>query len=189
MQALSELAPLLAFVVAYFARGLYTATAVLMVAMALLLLIDWLRLRRIPAMHGASALLIFIFGAATLILHDKRFIQLKPTVLFWLMSLAFLGSFWIGRQTLAERLFGAALGEQLKVSAPQWRVLNGSWVVLNLLLGALNLVVLRYFSERVWIALKPLDVVLIFVFAVAQVLWLNARPAAGGAASAGAQRE
>ena len=100
MQAVSEFAPLLAFIVAYYLRGLYTATAVLMAAMLLLLLVDWLRLRRVPPMHALSALLVLIFGAATLLLHNKQFIQWKPTVFFWLASLAFLGSFWIGKHTL-----------------------------------------------------------------------------------------
>ena len=81
MQAVSEFAPLLAFIVAYYLRGLYAATAVLMVAMLLLLAVDWLRLRRIPPMHALSALLVMIFGAATLLLHNKQFIQWKPTVL------------------------------------------------------------------------------------------------------------
>lgn len=175
MQAVAELAPLVAFFIAYALRGLYAATAVLMVAMVLLLAVDWLRLRRIPGMHAASAVLVLIFGAATLILHDKQFIQLKPTVLFWLTAAAFLGSFWIGKQTLAERLFGAALGQHLRVGARQWRVLNLWWVAFNFLLGALNLVVLRYFSERVWVALKPVDIVITLLFVIAQVIWLARR--------------
>ncbi len=97
---------------AYYLRGLYVATAVLMVAMLLLLAVDWLRNRRIPTMHALSTVLVLIFGAATLLLHNKLFIQWKPTVFFWLASLAFLGSFWIGERTLTERLLGRRLGRQ-----------------------------------------------------------------------------
>ena len=49
-------------------------------------------------MHALSAVLVFLFGGATLLLHDQHFIQWKPTVFFWLASIAFLGSFWIGEQ-------------------------------------------------------------------------------------------
>jgi intracellular septation protein len=179
MQALSEFAPLLAFIVTYFLRGLYAATAVLMAAMLALLAFDWLRQRRIPPMHALSTVLVLIFGAATLLLHDKLFIQWKPTVFFWLASLAFIGSFWIGERTLAERLLGGALsealGERLRVSRAQWRTLNLWWAAFNALLGALNLIVLRYASERVWVVLKVIDLVLMVVFVVAQVLWLSAR--------------
>ncbi len=175
MQAVSELAPLLAFFGAYYLRGLYVATAVLMIGMVLLLGYDWLRTRRIPPMHAASALLVLIFGGATLLLHDKRFIQWKPTVLSWLTALAFLGSLWIGRQTLTERLFGAAFGEHLRVSPTQWRTLTLGWAGANFLLGALNVVVLEFFSERVWVAMKPVDIVLVLLFVIAQVAWLSAR--------------
>lgn len=104
MQALLELAPLAAFVVAYYLDGLYAATAVLMVAMAVLLVVDLVLTRRIPPMHGLSAALVFVFGAATLALHNQRYIELKTSVFSWLVSAAFLASFWIGKRTLVERL-------------------------------------------------------------------------------------
>src|SRR5690349_21354976 len=100
MQALTEFAPLVAFFVAYMLGGLYVATAVLMAAMLALVAWDWLRLRRVPPMHSLSAALVLIFGSATLALHNPLFIQWKPTVFFWLVSLAFLGSAWIGERTL-----------------------------------------------------------------------------------------
>src|SRR5689334_11174320 len=69
MQTLIELAPLIAFFVAYkFLGGIYPATAVLMVAMLLLLAWDWLRLRKVPQMHLVSAILVWVFGVATLLL-------------------------------------------------------------------------------------------------------------------------
>jgi intracellular septation protein len=185
MQALTEFAPLMAFVVAYYLRGLYAATAVLMGAMLVLLAVDWLRARSIPPMHALSTVLVLIFGGATLALHDRVFIQWKPTVFFWLVSLAFVGSFWIGARTLAERLLGAALaeafGERLRVSAALWRRLNLLWAVFYALLGALNIVVLRNFSERAWVALKLIDFVLMVLFLLVQVLWLAARAAPAGA--------
>ena len=80
MTALFEFAPLLAFLIAYYVAGFYVATVVLMGSMALLLIADYARTRRIPALHGISAVLVFAFGAATLVLHNQRFIQWKPTV-------------------------------------------------------------------------------------------------------------
>lgn len=189
MQALTEFAPLVAFVVAYYLRGLYAATAVLMGAMLLLLALDWLRLRRVPPMHALSAVLVLIFGGATLALHDRVFIQWKPTVFFWLVSLAFIGSLWIGGRTLTERLLGGALaeafGERLKVSAALWRRLTLVWAAFYAALGALNIVVLRNFSERAWVALKLVDFVLMVLFLLAQVLWLAARAAPAGRQAVG----
>jgi intracellular septation protein len=189
MQALTEFAPLVAFVVAYWLGGLYAATAVLMGAMLLLLAVDWLRTRSIPPMHALSTLLVLIFGGATLALHDRVFIQWKPTVFFWLVSLAFIGSFWIGKRTLTERLLGGplteAFGERLRVSPSLWRRLNLLWAAFYALLGALNIVVLRYLSERAWVALKLVDFVLMVLFLLVQVLWLAAHAAPAGAEAVG----
>src|SRR5262249_60564670 len=96
MQALAEFAPLVAFFVTYRLGGLYAATAVLMVAMVALLAFDWLRQRRIPPLHAVSTALVLVLGGATLLLHNRLFIQWKPTVLFWLESVAFGASFLIG---------------------------------------------------------------------------------------------
>jgi intracellular septation protein len=176
MQALAEFAPLLAFIVTYYLRGLYAATAVLMVAMLLLVAVDWLRLKRVPPMHALSAVLVLLFGSATLLLHNRQFIQWKPTVFFWLASIAFLGSFWIGQQTLTQRFLGAALGERLQVSQALWRRLNGWWSAFYAALGALNLVVAHYASERAWVNFKVFGLTLLtLAFVTAQIVWLNGR--------------
>ena len=175
MQALLELAPLLAFFVAYHFGGIYIATGVLMAGMAVLLAVDYLLHRRISPMHALSAVLVFGLGAATLLLHDKHFIQLKPTILFWVAGLAFLASFWIGKQTLTERLFSAALQGQVRVPESLWRRMNALWVVFYAVLGEANLLVAKYASERIWVYSKILLTVLTFIFAVAQVLYLMKR--------------
>ena len=137
MQAVTAFAPLAAFFLAYSLRGLYVATAVLMVTMLALLAFDWLRQRRIPPLHALSALLVLLLGSATLLLHNRLFIQWKPTVLFWVVSIAFLGSSWIGGRTLTERFLSPALEGRLRVSGEQWRLLNGWSAAFYALLGAL----------------------------------------------------
>src|SRR5207248_8492608 len=144
MQALTGLAPLVAFFVTYRLRGLYVATAVLMAAMVALLALDWLRQRRVPPLHALSAMLVLILGAATLLLHNRLFIQWKPTLLFWAVSGAFIASFWIGERTLTQRLLGAALEERLRVSAPLWRRLDLGAAAVVAALGAVHLAVAHY---------------------------------------------
>jgi intracellular septation protein len=179
MQAFTAFAPLVAFFVTYSLRGLYPATAVLIVAMLALLAFDWLRLRRIPPLHALSTVLVVIFGSATLLLHNRLFIQWKPTILFWLLSAAFLASFWIGARTLAQRFLGPALEGQLQVSAAQWRVLNGWSVGFYALLGALNLAVAYGASERAWVYFKLFGLAMLtFVFVALQLLWLYSRASA-----------
>lgn len=185
MQSLLELAPLVAFFVAYSVAGIYVATTVLMGAMALLLVVDFVRTRRVPPMHGISAVLVFAFGAATLILHNQRFIQWKPTVFFWLLSVALFASMWIGKQPLVQRLLGKALEGQVQISSTTWRRLNLLWVVFYVLLGALNLVVAFNASEATWVKFKVIGLTLAtVVFTGAQLAWLMRRPAEAPSAQA-----
>ena len=179
MQALTGLAPLVAFFVTYRLRGLYAATTVLMAAMVALLALDWLRQRRIPALHALSAVLVLILGTATLLLHNRLFIQWKPTVLCWAASGAFIASFWIGERTLTQRILAPALEERLQVSAALWRRLNLGSAAFYAALGTLNLAVAYYASERAWVNFKMFGLTLLtFAFVALQVLWLTTRPGA-----------
>ena len=174
MQALAEFAPLAAFFVTYSLRGLYAATGVLMVAMLALLAFDWLRHRRIPPLHALSALLVLLLGSATLLLHNRLFIQWKPTVLFWLVSIAFVASSWVGERTLTQRFLEPALAGRVAVSAQQWRRTNLWSALFYLVLGALNLLVAYGASERTWVYFKLFGLALLtFVFVALQVLWLS----------------
>lgn len=175
MQFLFELAPVIAFVAAYVLGGIYVATATIMVAMAVMLAVDYLRTKRIPTMHGLSAVLVFVFGAATLILHDKRFIQWKPTVFYWLVSICLFGSLWIGKQPLLQRLMSAALEGQEgapQVSDRTWRRANVVCALFYLLLGIANLAVAFNTTEATWVKSKIGFIVVLFVFTFAQFFWI-----------------
>jgi intracellular septation protein len=147
-----------------------------MLAMVLVLAIDWLRQRKIPPIHALSAVLVLIFGSATLLLHNRAFIQWKPTVLLWVIGLGFLGSFWVGTRTLTERFLGPAVEGHLRVSPSLWRALNGWSVGFYAVAGALNLAVAHYASESTWVNFKIFGLtILTFVFTALQVLWLSNR--------------
>ena len=174
MQTLIEFVPLLAFLIAYQLGGIYIATSTLMSAMMLLLLWDWVKSRKIPAMHAISAALVLVFGSATLVLHDQRFIIWKPTVFFWVTGLAFLGSQFLTQKTLAERLLSGANPEIFRaVSASKWRQLNLIWVLFYSCMGTLNIWVARHFSEAIWVNFKVFGITaLTMIFVLVQMFWL-----------------
>jgi intracellular septation protein len=176
MQALLDLAPLVAFFVTYYLGGIYVATAVLMVAMLALLLLDLLRLRRVPPLHLLSAVLVLALGSATLILRDPRFLKWKPTIFLWLIALASLVSPWVGRAPLAQRLLAPMISRSETVPRRTWLKLNMLWVGFYALLGALNLWVAASASERAWVNFKVFGLSAAFaLFAIAQTVWLAAR--------------
>lgn len=180
---LLELLPLAAFLVAYkFFGGIYVATATLMVGMLLSLAVLWLRARKPPAMFAASTALVVLFGAATLILRNARFIQWKPSIFLWLLALAFLVSSFVGSQPLAQRMLQPALAD---ASLPRrdWLKLNHAWVAFGLLTGAANLVLAYHVSEDAWVKLKVFGLSgVMFLFIIAQTAWLYRRVHSGSPA-------
>lgn len=184
MQAALNFLPLAVFMLAYHFRGIYVATAVLMAAMVLLAGIDYLRLRRVSPMHALSTVLVLVFGGATLAFHDPRFLKIKPTLLLWLMAAAFLASQWIGKTPLVQRLLEPALAPGTALPRERWLRVNLVWVVAYVLLGALNLYVVRHASEQAWVYFKGFGLTIaLMMLAMGQALWLHRRPVAGSGGS------
>lgn len=155
MQTLIEFAPWVIFGLVYkFAGGLYPATAALMGSMALLLAYDWLTTRKVPQMHLILAVMVWVFGAATLILHDVRFLQWKASVFYWMAGLILVGSVWIGSKPLLERLLAKALPEEVVISAFTWRTSSLLLGVFYILLGVANIWVALNRSEADWVFFK-----------------------------------
>jgi intracellular septation protein len=155
MQHIIEYLPWVVFGLAYkFGGGLYPATAALMGSMVVVLAYDWVTTRKLPQMHLILAVMVWVFGAATLILHDVRFLQWKASVFYWIAGLALAGSAFIGRQTLIERLLGSALPEGVSLPARDWRVSSVFMGLFYLLLGAVNIWVALNRSENDWVNFK-----------------------------------
>ncbi len=176
MQLLLEFLPVAAFLVAYkFFGGISVATAVLMVLMPLSLAILWVRAKRLPTMFGISTALVVLFGAATLLLRDARFIQWKPSIFLWLLALAFLVSAFVGKQPLAQRLMHQAVGEA-EMTRGDWLKLNTAWVFYGLIAGTANILVAFNASESTWVNFKLWGLMaLMLVFVLGQFYWLHAR--------------
>jgi len=176
MQPLFDLAPLLAFVVAYYVGGIYIATAVLMAAMVALVAVDLARHRRVSSMHLMSTILVLVLGSATLILRDPRFLKWKPTIFLWAVALASVVTAWVGRQPLAQRLLGPLVTGSESLPRTVWLRLSWVWGAFYGLLGALNLWVAYRLTERAWVNFKVFGLTAAFLaFAVAQALWLSNR--------------
>jgi intracellular septation protein len=174
MQALLNFLPLAAFMLCYKLGGIYAATIALMASMLLLALVDYLRVRRVSGMHALSTVLVLVFGGATLLFHDPRFLKVKPTLLLWLLALAFLGSQWIGRIPLVQRMLEPALPPGTSVPRERWVRINLVWVAAYAVLGALNLYVARVASEQAWVYFKGFGLTIaLALLAMGQALWLH----------------
>jgi intracellular septation protein len=176
MQQLIDFFPLIAFFVSFKLGGIFTATAVFIAASALQIGLQWWRTRTVKTLHWVTAVLVLVFGGATLWLHDARFIQWKLSVLMWLAAGAFLVSQFVGAKPLVQRFLESVLAEHLApVSARLWSRINLAWVAFFALVGALNVFVFRNFSMDTWVNFKVFGVqVLMLLFILPQAFWLAA---------------
>jgi len=130
--------------------GIFSSTAVLMIATIAVWLIMLAITRRNDKRLMWMMVAVVVFGTATLVLRDQRFIQWKPTVFNWVMAVLFFGSQFVGKKTLLERL----LSQQLVLSEVIWKRLNALWVTNFVTVGALNLYVAYQYEEAFWVSYK-----------------------------------
>jgi intracellular septation protein len=192
MKFLYDLFPLLLFFAAYKAYDIYVATAVAIVASLAQVAGFWWKHRRFETMQLVTLGVIVVFGGMTLLLRDDTFIKWKPTLVYWILGALVLGSHWVGKRTLMDRL----LGKQLALPEPVWKRVNLSWGVFFLVLGAVNLYVAFYYGadldvatrQSIWVNFKVFGLMgLTLVFVVLQALFMaryaHEKPADGAAPS------
>jgi len=130
--------------------GIYSATAVLMFSSVAVLFVAFVLERRLDKRLMWMTVAILVFGAATLIFRDQRFIQWKPTVFNWVLALVFLASQFVGDKNLLQRF----LGQQLVLPRAVWGRLNLLYVAHFSVVGALNLFVAYRYEEAFWVSYK-----------------------------------
>lgn len=128
---------------------IFIATALFMAATALALIVSWLLTRSLPIMPLVSGIIVFVFGALTLFLHNDTFIKMKPTVINTLFGAILLGGLFFGKS-----LLGYVFDQAFRLDAEGWRKLTLRWGVFFLFLAIVNEVVWRSFSTDTWVAFK-----------------------------------
>ncbi len=175
MTLLFEFLPLILFLITFLYKGIYAALVVLMIAMPIGLLIKYIRTRTLDKMYLWSTVFLLIAGGLTLYFRNPLFLYWKPTVFYWVVAVAFLGSQFFGETPLARKVFGMVDGLDLgKISASQWTRLNLIWVAFFVGAGALNIYVAYNFEQATWVKFKVFGLMAItFVFIMGQTIWIT----------------
>ncbi len=170
MKFLYDFFPILLFFIAYKIYGIYAATAVAIAASFVQVGWYWLKNRRFENMHLITLALLVVFGGLTLFLQDETFIKWKPTVINWLFGLVFLGSQFIGKKTIVERMMGA----NIELPAAVWPRINMAWALFFVFLGFVNIYVMQNFDTDTWVNFKLFGMTgLTLVFILGQGLYLT----------------
>jgi len=169
MKALFDFLPIVLFFGAYKVYGIMVATAVAIAASVGMALYSYLKDGKVAPVHLMSAGVITVFGGATLYFANEWFIKVKPTVLYTLLAVVFLGSIW-SKRTVTERMF-SAMADSVPVAV--LRRLNHWWVGFFLLLAGLNLFVAFRYDTDTWVNFKLFGLLsLTILFVLAQGLYL-----------------
>jgi len=174
MNLLFEFLPLILFLVAFFYKGIYFALVVLMIAMPIGLIVKYVRTQTFDKMYFWSTVFLLVAGTLTLYFRNPLFLYWKPTAFYWVVAVAFLGSFWVGDRPLVQRFFGLVEGMPLgKITRAQWNKLNIVWVLFFVAAGLLNIFVAYNYSQETWVKFKVFGLMAItFVFMLVQTIWI-----------------
>ncbi|OUU59290.1 MAG: septation protein A [Proteobacteria bacterium TMED61] len=144
MKLLFDFFPLVLFFGAFKLYDIYVATLVAMAASLAQVVFIRIRHQRFETTHLVTLFVILLFGGMTLIFQDDMFIKWKPTIVNWIFAVVVLGSQFIGKRTVLERL----LGGQMQMPARIWKKVNVSWGLFFFISGLLNLYVAFYFRTH-----------------------------------------
>ena len=177
MKFLIDFFPVLAFFIAFkipgdTEQGIYLATATIIVATIIQIAITRIIYHRFEKAHLITFAVVLVFGGATLLLHDERFIKWKPTIVVWIFAVVALASEFIGDKNLFRRFIGMV---DQKINAPDfvWSRLNMSWAIFFIVIGLLNLYVAFNFDRAIWVDFKVIGLTIINVlFMAGQIIYL-----------------
>lgn len=150
-------------------EAMIMATKAGIAAALLQVILYWLKTRKFEKMHLISLGLIAVFGSITIALGDPLYIKWKTTILEWVFALVFLGSQYIGKKNLVERMMGHVM------TAPDnvWKKLNYAWAGFFTSMGFVNLYVIYNFSDEFWVNFKLFGMLgMTFVFVIAQGIFM-----------------
>lgn len=199
MSFLYDFIPIILFFVAFKVAGIYVATVVGIVITAIQVLLTLIFKRKFDKQQLITLIVFVIFGGMTLYFHNPIFVKWKPTIVYWIFGIVLLGSHFIGKKTIMQRMLEGVLsnahkpalttGSEIVNSAdePQskfpkgmvlsnptiWKKINAAWAVFFLLMGGINLFVAYHFSTDAWVNFKLYGTLgLVLLFSLVQSVYL-----------------
>jgi len=149
--------------------GLVEATTALVVMTNIGLAVTYYYERKFPQKDLYTAIIINIFGLATIFTGNSAYIKIKPTVFYLLLAIILFGGLAANKALMKPILGGA-----IKMHEHAWKIFTRRWAYFFIFLALLNEIVWRNFSESTWVMFKVFGIIiLLFIFMMTQVSFVN----------------
>ena len=166
----SDFLPVVVFFIIYKAYDIYYATASLIIITVAQVFYEIIFNKKIPKMQIIVAILVIIFGGATLYFHNDEFIKWKVSIINWLMGIAFIINTYFMKETFIEKLMKNSLSMDIK----NWKFLNNLWGIFFIFLGTLNIIIAIFCSTDIWVNFKVFGILgLTFLFVIVQSIYIS----------------
>lgn len=132
---------------------------------AAMIIARW-KLGKVSVMMWLTTILVVGFGGLTVYFHDARFIQIKPTIIYVLLSAALFVGLFI-KKPLLKFVFEAGYDGLSDIG---WTILSRNWAIFFAVLAILNEIVRAQFDFGTWLSLKVWGVtILSLIFGMANI--------------------
>ena len=111
MKFLLDLIPIVLFFIAFKLSNIFTATIAAIIATFGQITWAYFKYKRIENTQWLSLILITFFGGLTIVFQDKTFIQLKPTILYWIFAIGL----WISAYFFKKNLIQTVMLAQIRI--------------------------------------------------------------------------
>lgn len=173
MKLLLDFFPVLLFFIAFKWYGIYVATVVGIIATALQVFVTFITKKQFDKQQIITFAVFVLFGGMTLYFHNPIFVKWKPTIVFWIFSLVFFMSHFIGKKPLLQRMMEPALSGKGSIPEMAWKKLSLMWIVFFALLGTINLFIAYHYSTDTWVNFKLYGILgLLLLFSIVQSVYL-----------------
>ena len=149
--------------------AIYFATLMIIVATIIQNIGHWLLFKKLEKMHIISLGILLAFGTLTLAFKDPLFIKWKVSIFNWVFAAVIIGSQFIGKKPLIERMMSHAIETPKQI----WKRVNFGWGLFFTFVGFVNIYVAYNYSEEAWVDFKLFGVLgMTIVFMIAQGVYL-----------------
>ncbi len=150
MRLLLDIGPLILFFAANYMSGVFTATAIFIVAILIAMMVSLALTRRVTALQMFSGAMVVIMGGLTIWLHNETFIKIKPTIYYGFVA-AILGYGLLADKPFLKAVLGSAYPG---LDATGWAKLTRNWALFFVVMAVINEAVWRNSSTDFWIGFK-----------------------------------